>query len=85
MNEELPKEFKRQLGHNYAKVESEVQATEWANQKIAAAFLAPYLRDKTCSDRQIRKLAEQECIIRNKVTGKINSSSLIAYRDRLNR
>ena len=84
--EELPMERQRYLGQSsdeYAEIVAAVKAQEWMSQETAAAFLAPYLRRGTCSSRYIRRLADQEDLRRNKLTGKIRSSSLIDYRNRL--
>ena len=84
--EELPMERQRYLGQSsdeYAEIVAAVKAQEWMSQETAAAFLAPYLRRGTCSGRYIRRLADQEDLHRNKLTGKIRSSSLIDYRNKL--
>ena len=84
--EELPMERQRYLGRSseeYTEIVATVKVQEWVSQEIAAAFLAPYLRGGTCSKRNIRKLAGQEKIHRNRLTGKIKSSSLIDYCNKL--
>jgi len=84
--EELPMERQRYLGQGskeYAEILATVKVQDWVSQEIAAAFLALHLRDGTCSKSYIRRLAREKSITRHGKTGKIQSSSLIDYRNKL--
>ncbi len=80
----LPSERERhfkQSSKDYAKTEATVKKEEKISSKTAADFLAPFLRDRTCSTSYIGTLARNGDIVRDEATGKILVSSLIAYRD----
>ena len=68
LREECRREIGRYQGrqqHEYALLENMVESSDWVRPQIAAAYLSPYMRLKSCSVRHIRRLVTQEILDRN--------------------